>query len=50
MRVQTILGTCHCLVTVFMKNKDFNVALPILVQITQFLLHYVLLICRNIVK
>ena len=32
--VQTILGARHCLVMVFSENKDFDVTLSILVQIT----------------
>ena len=35
-RVQTILGAHHCLVIIFNENKYFDVALPILVQITEF--------------
>ena len=49
-RAQTILGARHRLVIIFSENKDFYVALPILVQMTQFFLHHVLLTCKIIVK
>ena len=49
-QVQTILGARHRLVIIFSENKGFYVALPIMVQITWFFLHYVHLSCKIIVK
>ena len=49
-QVQTILGARHRLVIIFSENTGFYVALPIMVQITWFFLHYVHLSCKIIVK
>ena len=48
-QVQTILGTFHHLVIIFSENKGFYVALPTMVQITWFFLHYVLSVTRSLI-
>ncbi|KIK06314.1 hypothetical protein K443DRAFT_89399, partial [Laccaria amethystina LaAM-08-1] len=40
----------ECLVIYFGRNKDFYVALPFLVQMTQFFFQYALLMCGIILK